>query len=81
MSCHWLEDDHIYREAAALLVGEGEVRIWDSSAGSWVNPRQSGGYGSLAAVRIFADGHYGGGDGFACGERRLEPNVWVQLAS
>jgi hypothetical protein len=79
VSCHWLDGDHIYHEATALLVGEDEVRIWDSSAGSWVDPRQNGGYGSLAAVRIFVDGH-SVADGFAWGERRLKPNIWVQLA-
>lgn len=79
VSCHWLDGEHIYHEATALLVGEDEVKIWDSSAGSWVNSRQTDGYGSLAAVRIFADRHYGS-DGFAWGERRLTPDVWVQVA-
>ncbi|HEX8666899.1 MAG TPA: hypothetical protein VF727_00825 [Allosphingosinicella sp.] len=79
VSCHWLDGEHIYHEATAILLGEDEVKIWDSSAGSWVNPRQAGGYGSLAAVRIFADGHYGGGDGLRWGERRLKPNIWNQI--
>ncbi len=78
VSCHWLDGEHIYHEATALLVGEDEVKIWDSSAGSWVGPRQDGGYGSLTAVRIFADGQYGGGDGFRWGERRIKPGEWVQ---
>lgn len=79
VSCHWLDGEHIYHEATALLVGEDEVKIWDSSAGSWVEPRQSGGYGSLAAVRICAQGPFGGGDGLRWGERRLKPGVWVQV--
>jgi hypothetical protein len=79
VSCHWLEGEHIYHEVAALLVGEDEVKIWDSSAGSWINPRQSGGYGSLVALRLFADGQWGGGDGLRWGERRLKPNVWNQI--
>ena len=44
VSCHWLDGEHIYHEATALLVGEDEVKIWDSSAGSWVGQRQDGGY-------------------------------------
>jgi hypothetical protein len=82
VSCHWLSDDVIYHEATALLVGEDEVKLWDSSAGWWLNARQQGaGYGSLLAVRIFAPdhGHAGGGDGFRWGERRLKPNVWNQI--
>jgi hypothetical protein len=80
VSCHWLDGEHIYHEVTALLVGEDEVKIWDASAGSWINPRQSpGGYGSLVAARIFADGQWGGGDGLRWGERRLKPNVWSQV--
>jgi hypothetical protein len=55
-SVHWLEEDFIYHEGNALLVGQDEVKLWDASAGWWLNPRQSGGYGSLAAVRIFTEG-------------------------
>jgi hypothetical protein len=79
VSCHWLDGEFIYHEATALLMGEDEVKIWDSSAGAWVNPRQAGGYGSLLAIRIFADGQIGGGDGFRWGERRLKPNMWNQI--
>jgi hypothetical protein len=79
VACHWLDGEHIYHEATALLVGEDEVKIWDPSAGSWVGPRQDGGYGSLTAVRIVAEGHFGGGDGLRWGERRIKPGVWVQI--
>jgi hypothetical protein len=82
VSCHWLDGDTIYHEATALLVGEDEVKLWDASAGWWVNARQQGaGYGNLLAVRIFAPGHEGagGGDGFRWGERRLKPQVWNQF--
>ena len=80
VSDHWLTDDAIYHEGNALLVGEDEVKLWDASAGWWINARQAGGgYGSLAAVRIFADGQWGGGDGFRWGEHRIKPNEWHQL--
>jgi hypothetical protein len=80
VSDHWIGDDVIYHEGNALLVGEDEVKLWDASAGWWINARQSGGgYGSLVAVRIFADGQWGGGDGFRWGERRIQPNQWVQV--
>ena len=79
VSCHWLDGEHIYHEATALLVAEDEVKIWDSSAGSWVSPRQDRGYGSLVAARIVAEGQFGGGDGLRWGERRLKPGEWVQI--
>ena len=80
VSDHWLTDDAIYHEGNALLVGEDEVKLWDASAGWWINARQAGGgYGSLMAVRIFADGQWGGGDGFRWGDHRIKPNQWHQL--
>jgi hypothetical protein len=78
-SDHWIGEDVIYHEGNALLLGEDEVKLWDASAGWWLNPRQSGGYGSVAAVRIFAVGQYGGGDGLRWGERRLKPGIWNRL--
>jgi hypothetical protein len=79
VSDHWLGDDVIYHEGNALLVGEDEVKLWDASAGWWIDPRQAGGYGSLAAVRIFADGQWGGGDGLRWGEHRIKPNQWREI--
>ena len=76
VSDHWIGDDVIYHEGNALLVSEDEVKLWDGSAGWWLNPRQAGGYGSLAAVQIFAEGQFGGGDGLRWGERRLKPGMW-----
>ena len=79
VSDHWLGNDVIYHEGNAIMVGEDEVKLWDSSAGWWINPRQTGGYGSLAAVRIFAEGQWGSGDGFRWGEHRIKPNEWHQI--
>jgi hypothetical protein len=80
VSDHWLTNDAIYHEGNALLVGDDEVKLWDASAGWWINARQAGGgYGSLAAVRIFANGQWGGGDGFRWGDHRIKPNEWHQL--
>ncbi|HEY0043071.1 MAG TPA: hypothetical protein VGB62_00855 [Allosphingosinicella sp.] len=79
VSDHWIGDDVIYHEGNAILVGEDEVKLWDSSAGWWINPRQGTGYGTLAAVRLFADGQWGGGDGLRWGVHRIKPNTWHQI--
>ena len=77
VSDHWLgEDSAIYHEGNAILAGYDEVKLWDSSAGHWLNPRHVEGYGSLSAVRLFADGALGGGDGLRWGEHRIKPNAW-----
>ena len=80
VSCHWIDEDLIYHEGNALLVGEDEVKLWDGSAGWWLNPRQAGGgYGSVVAVRIFAGCQIGGGDGFRWGDRRIKPDERVRV--
>ena len=79
VSTHWIDEDLIYHEACTLVSDEGEVKLFDPSAGWWVNPRQAGGYGSLVAVRIFAEGQWGGGDGFLWGEHRIKPNEWHHI--
>jgi len=76
-SDHWLADDVIYHEGNALLVGEGEVKLWDGSAGWWLNPRQIGGYGSVASVRIFADTD----QPLRWGDHLIVPNTWHQIAA
>ncbi len=79
VSDHWIGDDVIYHEGNAILVGEDEVKLWDASAGCWLNPRQTQGYGSLAAVRLFADTGFTTSDGLLWGEHRIRPNVWHQM--
>ena len=78
-SDHWLIGDLIYHEANALLMGDGEIRIWDSSAGWWLNERQGAGYGSVAAVRIIADPEVYGSRNLKWGGSSLEPNSWNRL--
>jgi hypothetical protein len=78
-SDHWLIDDLIYHEANALLIGPGEVRIWDSSAGWWLNERQTAGYGSVAAVRVCADPATDVGGVLNWGGNALEINAWSRL--
>jgi hypothetical protein len=78
VSCHWLDGEHIYHEVTGVLVGDA-LKLWDGSAGSWVNPRQNGGYGAVAAVRIFADGEHARREALPWGERLIRPNLWNQL--
>lgn len=79
VSCHWLDGEHIYHEATAVLVKD-ELKIWDGSAGSWVNPRQSGsGYGAVVALRLFADGNAAEARSLRWGGRPVAANAWVQI--
>ncbi|UZK66671.1 hypothetical protein [Sphingomonas sp. M1-B02] len=78
VSDHWIDGDAIYHEGNAVVVGDDHVKLWDGSAGWWINPRGEAGYGSLAAVRIDARV-----DSFATGllwgNRRIPLNLWVEI--
>ncbi|HEX8556333.1 MAG TPA: hypothetical protein VF695_16650 [Sphingomonas sp.] len=76
-SDHWIDGDAIYHEGNAVLIGDDEVKLWDGSAGWWINPRGDAGYGSLAAVRIEAD--FDSADGLRWGDRRIKLNRWVAV--
>ncbi len=48
----WIDRDLIYHEGCAIEVVEGEIKVWDASAGWWVDPKAKTGYGSLIAIRV-----------------------------
>lgn len=48
----WIDEDLIYHEGCAIELPEGEIKIWDASAGWWVDSKSGGGYGAMLAVRL-----------------------------
>jgi hypothetical protein len=79
-SDHWLGDGFIYHEGNAVLVGQDEVKLWDGSAGCWLNPTQTSGYGSLLAVRIATQGSPES-TALRWGSHRVAPNIWQALTA
>jgi hypothetical protein len=76
VSCHWLDDTHIYHEVTAVLFDGGELKLWDASSATWIDSRQAhAGYGSVTALRIIVD-QAAGVDELFWGDRRIVPNVW-----
>ncbi|HEX8424521.1 MAG TPA: hypothetical protein VF634_14030, partial [Pyrinomonadaceae bacterium] len=73
-SDHWIKEDLIYHEGCAVVVRENEIRLWDASAGWWINPKQFGGYGGLVALRVFAST----GD-FNWGAHRITAGRWQRI--
>ena len=77
-SCHWLDGDHIYHEATALLGANSELKIWDASSATWIDPPQAAaGYGSVVAMRVMTDEM--SDRPLMWGDRPVAPNVWNQL--
>jgi len=76
---NWIRDDLIYHEGCAVVAGGGrELKVWDASAGWWINPRQFGGYGGLLAIRIF-DAQAAPEDSYTWGEHTVAPNLWQKI--
>ena len=78
-SVHWVKEDLIYHEGCAVVVADNEIKVWDPSAGWWVNPKQFGGYGGLLAIRVFT-GHGEPSPGaLRWGTHRIAANRWQKI--
>lgn len=75
----WTKGDLIYHEGCAIAVKGNRIKVWDASAGWWVDPKASDGYGGLLAIKIsgwnIQDVHY-----FEWGQNVLAAHGWTQLA-
>ena len=72
----WISDNLIYHEGCAVAVGRKEIKVWDASAGWWLDPRTTSGYGSLAAIRIHS---LKGDEGVNWGTHEIPANRWQAL--
>ena len=79
VSDHWLGDRYIYHEGNALFVDQNEVKLWDGSSGTWLNPGQTRGYGSLLACRLMAPSSATNPCYVTWGRHRLYFNEWLKL--
>ncbi len=73
----WIDNDLIYHEGCAIAVGEREVKVWDASAGWWINANSGNGYGSLTAIRLSAGET---GATFDWETHRLIANQWQKIS-
>ncbi len=80
-SDHWLGDGFIYHEGNAVLMGPDEVKLWDGSAGCWLNPGHVSGYGSILAVRISMEISRSNPSAVQWGSHRLIMNEWTDLCA
>ena len=71
----WISDTLIYHEGVAVSVGSSEIKLWDSSAGWWVDPKSTSGYGATVAVRITA----GLDAELKWGEHAIAAGAWTTL--
>jgi hypothetical protein len=76
---NWVNNDLIYHEGCAVVLPENEIKVWDASAGWWVDPKQRNGYGSVVAVKLTAPTNNGADATFSWGEHRFAANIWQDI--
>jgi hypothetical protein len=76
-SIFWINGNMIYHEGCAVVMGNHEIKIWDASAGWWINPKQFGGYGGLRALRVFTTPD--DSTIFHWGDHRIIANKWQEI--
>ena len=76
----WTADDVIYHEGCAVVTRSGELKIWDSSAGWWIEPSATDGYGALLALRV-SDRKLINTSSLTWRGQKLEPFVWTDIVS
>lgn len=76
----WINKDLIYHEGCAIEMPGGEIKVWDASAGWWIDPKpgDGDGYGALLAIRLSAHDDYLNTN-FNWGNRRILPNEWQKM--
>jgi hypothetical protein len=72
----WIDHDLIYHEGCAIVTGDKEIKVWDASAGWWVDPKAGNGYGSLLAIRISDVTK----SNFKWGSKSIPVNRWVKIS-
>lgn len=74
----WVKDDLIYHEGCAIETGERKIKVWDASAGWWIDSKPANGYGALLAIRV-SGFNLEPGELFTWGEHTLKASEWKEI--
>lgn len=73
----WTNDDLIYHEGNAIAP-HGELKVWDASAGWWIDPKSKDGYGALLAIRV-SSSNLTSEDKFRWGDHDVQACRWTKI--
>jgi hypothetical protein len=74
----WIRDDLIYHEGCAIETGGKNIKVWDASAGWWVDSKPANGYGALLAIRL-SGLNVLPGENFTWGEHTIKADEWMEI--
>jgi hypothetical protein len=71
----WVNDDLIYHEGCAIETADKKIKVWDASAGWWVDSKPAQGYGAVLAIR-FSGANLRSNKQLVWGEHIIEAERW-----
>ena len=74
----WTKGDLIYHEGGAIDTGGRKIKVWDASAGWWVDSKPANGYGAVLAIRL-SGFNLQAGESFFWGEHTIKACEWKEL--
>ena len=74
----WVEDDLIYHEGVAIETNDKKIKVWDASAGWWIDSKPMIGYGALLAIR-FSGLNLPPSKTIIWGEHIIKPDKWTLI--
>jgi len=74
----WVKDDLIYHESCAIETGGKEIKVWDASAGWWIDPKPADGYGAVLAIRLSGKNLHPNKT-YVWGEHLIKPHEWKEI--
>jgi hypothetical protein len=75
----WITPGLIYHEVCAVETAPQTIRLWDASAGWWIDARRVEGYAMVRALRIFAETAHASADQLIFDRHTVIPNKWQAL--
>ncbi|HEY8563419.1 MAG TPA: hypothetical protein VIL74_23775 [Pyrinomonadaceae bacterium] len=74
----WTKGDLIYHEGNAIDIGDRKIKVWDASAGWWVDSKPANGYGAVLAIRL-SGLNLSAGESFHWGEQTIKACEWKEI--
>ena len=74
----WTKGDLIYHEAGAIDTGARKIKVWDASAGWWVDSKPANGYGAVLAIRL-SGLNLQAGESLRWGEYTIKACEWKEV--
>jgi hypothetical protein len=75
----WVNDDLIYHEGCAIVTADNQIKVWDASAGWWIDSKPSDGYGAVLAIR-FSGSNLRANKNIIWGEHQIVADEWTAIS-